>query len=236
MVKSLNLQLRKKEKMKSRIHEKTRKCILAGCTVLILCMGLTGCGTDSEKEETTTGRPEDTVAIHAGNNDVFLDEAKYYAYVAQGTYEIYYLTKGRELSWSKKTKKGITMEELVKSTVLDDICRRECMYSYRDAYNVNLTKKEQAKIQTELDNYYKETGDALLSKIGIRKERLKKVFEKKEIAKKIENVMAFSDKKLPDETYKKWKEENTVTAEGQWESITFNKPIFTMEDLHSQVQ
>lgn len=52
------------------------------------------------------------------------------------------------------------------------------------------------------------------------------------IAEKIENVMAFADEKLPDETYKKWKTENTVTAEPQWESITFDKPIFTMEDLY----
>ena len=44
--------------------------------------------------------------------------------------------------------------------------------------------------------------------------------------------MAFSDENLPEETYKNWKNENTVTAETQWESITFNKPIFTMDDLY----
>ena len=61
---------------------------------------------------------------------------------------------------------------------------------------------------------------------------MKIVFEKQAIAKKIENVMAFANEKLPEETYKSWKMENTVTAEVQWESITFNQPIFSLEDLY----
>lgn len=199
--------------------------------ILVLCMGMMGCGGNSKQEETTRS-PEDTVAIHAGDIVVYLDEAKYYAYTAQGTYETYYLTEGKELDWSAKTKKSVTMEQMVKSTVLDDICRRECIYSYCEEYNIDLSEEEQEKVDINLDNYYKETDGELLSKIGISKERLKKVFEKKAIAEKIENVMAFSDENLPDETYKNWKKENTVTAETEWESITFNKPIFTMEDLY----
>lgn len=199
---------------------------------MAICFCMIGCGGNSGKEEVTTSSPEDTVAIHAGNHKVYLDESRYYAYIAQATYETYYLTEGKELDWSEKTKKGVTMEALVKSTVLDDICRRECIYGYQKEYNVQLSEEEQEKIRIDLENYYKETDGELLSKIGISKERLKKVFEKQVIAEKIENVMAFSDEKLPDNTYKNWKKENTVTAESQWESITFDKPIFTMEDLY----
>lgn len=202
------------------------------CLILVLCLCMIGCGGNSGEEEPTTKSAEDTVAIHAGAIDVYLDEARYYAYIAQGTYETYYLTEGKELDWSKKTKKGVTMETLVKSTVLDDICRRECIYSYCKEYNIDLSEEEQEQIRIDLDNYYKETDGELLSKIGISKERLKMVFEKQAIAKKIENVMAFANENLPDETYKKWKTENTVTAEVQWESITFNQPIFTMKDLY----
>lgn len=211
---------------------KTVKQVVKTCLVFALCLCMMGCGGNSEKEEETTGSPEDTVAIHAGEINVYLDEARYYAYTAQGTYETYYLTEGKQLDWKKKTKKGMTMEELVKSTVLDDICRRECIYSYCKEYNIDLSEEEQEKIRIDLDNYYKETDGELLSKIGISRERLKKVFEKQAITKKIENVMAFSDENLPEETYKNWKNENTVTAETQWESITFNKPIFTMDDLY----
>ena len=42
---------------------------------------------------------------------------------------------------------------------------------------------------------------------------------------KVENLMSFNDKKLPDEMYKKWKSDNTVTAEVQWENISFKHHI-----------
>lgn len=205
---------------------------MGACLIIVLCLNLTGCVGNEKEQEPTTKSAEDTVAIHAGEISVYLDEARYYAYVAQGTYETYYLTEGEELNWNKKTKKGVTMEQMVKSTVLDDICRRECIYNCQKEYNVELSNEEQEEININLDNYYKETDGELLSKIGISRERLKQVFEKEAIAEKIENVMAFANEKLPDETYKKWKTENTVTAESQWESITFDKPIFTMEDLY----
>ena len=127
---------------------------------------------------------------------------------------------------------GASMENLVKSTVLDDICRRECMYALRDEYAVTLSQEESDQIDIKLSNYYTETNGELLSKIGISKSRLKKVFEKKEIADKVENLMSFNDKKLPDEMYKKWKSDNTVTAEVQWENISFKHHIFTSDDLY----
>lgn len=106
------------------------------------------------------------------------------------------------------------------------------MYALRDEYAVTLSQEESNQIDIKLSNYYTETNGELLSKIGISKSRLKKVFEKKEIADKVENLMSFNDKKLPDETYKKWKSDNTVTAEVQWENISFKHHIFTSDDLY----
>ena len=155
MVKSENVQLKRKNSKGKYMHGRVWKQIIGGCLLLVMCLGVMGCGRNSGKEEVTTSSPEDTVAIHAGEIDVYLDEARYYAYVAQGTYETYYLTEGKELDWDQKTKKGVTMEELVKSTVLDDICRRECIYSYCKEYNIDLSEEEQEKIKIDLDNYYK---------------------------------------------------------------------------------
>ena len=190
--------------------------------VAAMVLTLSGCGSSSSKseQESSTKTDDKTVAIHAGKIKVYLDEAKYY------------LTKGKDLNWNKKTSKGVSMENLVKSTVLDDICRRECMYALRDEYAVTLSQEESDQIDIKLSNYYTETNGELLSKIGISKSRLKKVFEKKEIADKVENLMSFNDKKLPDEMYKKWKSDNTVTAEVQWENISFKHHIFTSDDLY----
>lgn len=204
---------------------------------IILCaamaIGLSGCG-NAEKtaeKEIVTQSPEKTVAIHAGETQVYLDEAKYYAYTAQATYETYYLTEGKELDWDSEMRSGTTWQQGVKSIVLDDICRRECMYGLAEEYNVSLSEEEEDAIDIAVKNYYTETNKKLSAKIDIQKERLKYVFEKQQIAKKVEDVMDATDKTLADKTYETWKNGNTVTAEEKWKLITFKEPIFTLEDI-----
>ena len=203
--------------------------LLVMITVLV---SVTGCGAKKNKKvEETTGKADEIVAIHAGNADVYLDEAKYYAYTAQATYETYYLTKGKEIDWNSTTKAKVTIQEMVKSTVLDDICRRECMYEYGIQNGVKLEEEEKAELKLKLENYYKNTNPVLLEKIRVERKRLEIIFEKEEIAKKTEEVLNAMEKNLAEKTYKTWKSENTVMAEKQWEEITFGKPIFTLKDL-----
>ena len=127
--------------------------------------------------------------------------------------------------------KEVTWQQGVKSIVLDDICRRECMYALASEYNITLTKEEEEMIDVAVEKYYSDTDKKLMSKIDIEKNRLKFVFEKEEIASKVENVMMATDKNLSDETYENWKTGNTVTAEKQWKMITFKEHIFTLEDI-----
>jgi hypothetical protein len=204
---------------------------------VILCValmiGLMGC-TSAKKDseiETTTLSPEKTVAIHAGKVEVYLDEAKYYAYTAQATYETYFITENKELDWNSEMKEDTTWQQGVKSLVLDDICRRECMYAYADEYNVSLTDAEQSAIEKNVKNYLEKTSEKLISRINIDEKRLKFVFEKKKIAEKVEEIMTACDENLPDQVYEKWKTGNTVTAEKSWDNITFDKAIFTLEDI-----
>lgn len=200
---------------------------------LVLTAGMTACGNEhpEEKEQTTTISESKTVAIHAGEVQVLMDEARYYAYTAQATYEAYYISENREIDWDSKMTKGVTWQQGVKSIVLDDICRRECMYALASEYNIALTKEEEKMIDVAVEKYYSDTDKKLMSKIDIEKKRLKFVFEKEEIASKVENVMMATDKNLSDETYENWKTGNTVTAEKQWKMITFKEHIFTLEDI-----
>ena len=216
-------------------NKKIKTKYMATVLVLVIAtlISLTGCGAKKVKKvEETTKKADETVAIHAGNTEVYLDEAKYYAYTAQATYETYYLTKNKEINWSSKTKAKITMDEMVKSTVLDDICRRECMYEYGMKNGVKLEDEEKQELDLKLENYYKLTSPVLVEKIRVERKRLQKIFEKDAIAKKTEEVLDAMEKNLAEKTYKTWKNENTVTAEKQWEEITFSKPIFTLKDLN----
>lgn len=205
------------------------------CLVLcvVMVVSFMGCSkNDSHKtKEAATGRAEDTVAINAGVIKVFLDEACYYAYTAQATYEAYYISEGKEINWNGEMKDDVTWQQGVKSTVLDDICRRECMYSLAEEYNVSLSEEEEKEIDISVTNYYSDTNKKLMSKIGIKQDRLKFLFQKQKIAQKVEEIMLAAEKNLPDKTYEKWKKGNTVTAEKQWEDINFNEHLFTLEDI-----
>lgn len=200
---------------------------------MIMIISLIGCknnNADNEKEVVTI-KAEEIVAINAGDVKVFFDEVSYYAYTAQATYETYYISEGKEINWNDNMMDDVTWQQGVKSTVLDDICRRECMYSLAEEYNVSLTEEEKEEIDFSVTKYYQETDRNLMSKIGIKEKRLRFVFQKKKIAEKVEDIMVAADKNLPDKTYEKWKKGNTVTAEKQWEDITFKEHLFTLEDI-----
>ena len=206
-------------------------CVIIFC--LILMAGMTACGnnSDGKKEETTTISEMNIVAIHAGDVQVLMDEARYYAYTTQATYEAYYISENQEIDWNSEMSKGVTWQQGIKSIVLDDICRRECMYALASEYNISLTEEEEEMIDVAVEQYYSDTNKKLMSKIDIEKNRLKFVFKKEEIASKVEEVMTATDKKLSDKTYENWKTGNTVTAEKQWKTITFKEHIFTLEDI-----
>lgn len=199
---------------------------------LILMLGLSGCGTSqTEKADTTTKSLDKTVAINAGETAVYLDEAMYYAYTAQATYETLFISEGKEIDWNSEMKEGVSWQQGVKSTVLDDICRRECMYSLAQEYNVSLGEEDKKQIEIDVNNFFENSNEKLLAKIIIESERLKFIFEKAKIADRVEEIMTASDKNKPDVTYENWKSGNTVTAEEQWKSITFSEHIFNLEDL-----
>lgn len=201
------------------------------CCVVIFAFG--GCGKSNKEKvhETSTAAPEKTVAVNAGDIKVYLDEAKYYLYTAQATYETYYISEGKEIDWESDMKDGTSWQQGIKSIVIDDICRRESMYALAGEYNVSLTEEEKSDVETDVKNYYTKTNKKLSSKIDISQKRLTYVFEKQKIAQKVESILNTTDKNFADETYETWKTGNTVTAEEQWKKITFSEHIFTLEDI-----
>lgn len=209
------------------------KKLLAIFLILIITMMVIGCDSAETKKNNLSEKPEYTIAINAGDSIVYLDEALYYAYTAQATYETVFISEGKEINWESKMKEDVSWQQGVKSTVLDDICRRECMYALAEKYNVKLNKEEKKQIENEVVNFYNKTNKKLLDKINITKERLIFVFEKAKIASRIEEIMIASDKSKADATYENWKKGNTVTAGEQWKNITFDKHIFGLEDLEN---
>lgn len=208
------------------------KRVLTILLVITMAVTMTACGCGKGgSEQPTTMADSETVAINAGDSKVMLDEAKYYAYTSQATYEAYYISKNREIDWNAKTKSGATMQETIKGIVLGEICRRECMYAMKGDYNVTLDSDERQKIQKDVDNYFTDSSEKLKAKVQISKKRLLEVFQKAAIAEKIEGILDTAEINGADKAYKEWKDDNTVMAEDCWRNINFDEPIFLMTDV-----
>ena len=205
-----------------------RLTILTICILFVL--GLAGCG--CKKGDDTGLKESDKVAITVDGNDVYLDEAKYYAYSSQGTYEIYYIANDQEIDWNKAVENS-TLQGTVKGQVLDDICRRECFYAKKDEYNVKLDSEEKDKIDKKVENYFENTNKTLKDKIGIREKRLKYIFTKDAIAEKVEDIMESEKKGSAGKYYKDWIDDASVDCEKCWSDINFQEHIFNKKDLET---
>ena len=215
--------------------------------MIIVMLSFVACGNQKESNKGNANDSE-IVAVHIGDVNIYLDEARYYLYTSQASYETYYLTKDTEIDWKSEMKEGVTWEEFVKGATLDDLCRRECMYSLREQYNISLTEEEKQEVQKMAGAYLSNTAENLQRKIGISDKRLKQIFEKKLIAGKVtdileamnaekneagddENVTGEKTNQKANAIYKKWKSEHEVRVEECFRKIHFDEPVFTKESL-----
>ncbi|MBP5773686.1 MAG: hypothetical protein J6W35_06410 [Eubacterium sp.] len=204
------------------------KKLLVLTICISLSLGLVGCGCGSKDDATLTD--DKRLAITVDGNEVFLDEAKYYAYSSQATYEVYFISEGKEIDWNAKVE-GTTWQGMVKGQALDDICRRECFYAKKDEYNVKLEKEEKEEVDKKVKNYFSETSDKLKNKIGISKKRLKEVFTKDAIAQKMEDIMEAEEKGSAGKYYKDFIDDASVDCEKCWSDINFQEHIFNLKEV-----
>lgn len=197
---------------------------------IMFAVGLAGCGCGSKDDSKLTD--DKRLAVTVDGNDVYLDEAKYYAYSSQGTYEIYYIANDKDIDWNEKTE-GSTMQGVVKGQALDDICRRECFYDKRKEYNVKLDADEKKEVGKKVKNYFEESSKKLKEKIGITRKRLKQIFTKDAIAQKVEDIMEAEEKGAAGKYYKDFIDDASVNCEKCWSDINFQQHIFNKKDAET---
>lgn len=209
--------------------------------VVAVTVVLTGCESNKKMEEgnakTEAKNPDEvpavmaehTEVIKAGDVVVYLDEVRYYAYNTQATYETYYMAEEKELDWNGKISDDVTLEEAVKSTVLDTICEREAIISYADEYNIKLEESELLEISDKANKFFSETNEKFLEKVDVSHERMRAIFEKNALFEKVKMKMEDEESGKSEEAYKNWKKVNTVTTNEYWDAINYDTPIFMSE-------
>lgn len=182
--------------------------------------------------ESQTVASKESIGIKIEDNDskadiadIYMDEVRYYAYKTQATYEVYYMSKNKELKWNKKLKIGVTLEEGVKSQILSNICERQALYEEASKYDVSLRAEEESEANEEADYYLENSSEKMLSKVNISKERLVEIYKKEKIAKKVEDILNAKEKNSADEMYQQWKSKVTIVMEEPWGKINFSEKI-----------
>lgn len=211
---------------------------------LIAMVGVTGCGIQNDKEKDNTKTPEnsltdisatiagETEVIKAGDSVVYLDEVRYYVYNTQATYETYYMAENKELDWKEEKSEGVSLEEAVKSVVLDKICEREAMVSYAREYNVSLNETDIGKVSDKVEKFFSESDDNFKEKVDVSHNRMKEIFEKAALCEKVKRDMNKENEGKSDEMYKNWKKANNVTTNEYWDAINFDTPIFVSNQTY----
>jgi hypothetical protein len=193
--------------------------------VLLLVLATVFVNTGCEMKSSPVIKVQDVDTIRVGDSVVAEDEMRYYFYNTQATYEAYYIAEEMELDWNSEIQEGITMSEGVKSTVLDDICRREVIAALAGEYSVELDNEEFAEAKTMVETFFTETNPKLQEKIEISPLRLEEVFEKDILYKKVEKTIEEEETGKTDEVYKNWKTANNVTTGDEWDKLNFDETI-----------
>lgn len=195
-----------------------------------------GCGNAKSKEDTNLSTSNNTtetkdeasgnqIGIKAGDTSIYMDEVRYYAYKTQGTYEVYYLSKDKVLDWNQELSEGVTLQEGVKSEVLDGICKRLALFEKADDYNIFLTQDQKEEVVENVEYYFTNSSEKMINKVNISIERLKEVYEKEMIAGLVEQAMEDKERGSSDAMYLKWKQDNKVITEKAWDDINFDEKI-----------
>ncbi|MCR5837314.1 MAG: hypothetical protein K6G88_12490 [Lachnospiraceae bacterium] len=193
--------------------------------VLLLAFATVFANTGCEMKSSPAIKVQDVDTIRVGDIVVPEDEMRYYFYNTQATYEAYYIAEEMELDWNSEIQEGTTMSEGVKSTVLDDICRREVIAALAEEYEVKLDNEEFAEAKTMVETFFTETNPKLQEKIEISPLRLEEVFEKDILYKKVEKTIEDEEAGKADEVYKNWKTANNVTTGAEWDKLNFDETI-----------
>lgn len=148
------------------------KKIIAFLTILGVCVCVCACSGG----ESGIADSDEEILLEAGGDAVYTDEARYYAYTRQASYEAYYIAYGQDIDWQSEYESGVTYEDAVKDSVLEDMCRRLAVKSYAERYDVSTDEEDEAQAAEKAAKYFEDSSEQLTAAVNITEERLCDVF------------------------------------------------------------
>lgn len=223
--------------MRSSRKNHIKNCIMSTLIIVLLTFNLCCCKNSGDEIPTDSAgnvidvtmeakKAATTVVLTVGQGQICLDEVRYYSYNTQATYEVFYSMEEEELDWHSEMSEGVSLEEAVKSTILDTMCERQALVEYAAENGIVLTEEELAQVDEKTNTFFQQSGEDILEKIDIGNDRLKEVYAKDALYLKVKESLETEQNGMSGKVYNKWKASNDVTTNSYWKYINFDTPIF----------
>lgn len=203
------------------------------CFAAVACLSLsllTGCKSENEK----------TLFEYAGQ-EVTYQEAHVYARIMQYQAEAQYGQYFGDKMWSVQVGtdskgKKITMQQSIKSSVIDQLKQIKVLVAHADDYKVKLTKDEKSQVKSNVSSFVKdETGKKVMKKTEAEEDMITKLYEESTIASKVmQAIIDKADVSVSDEEAKTVKVYKLVFTTKKTDSKTGKETDMTAAEKKDQ--
>ena len=155
---------------------------------LILTLLASGCGKEEEKE--VESADNGSVVFQYGDNIVTKGEVYIYVRTLKERYESQYGEDVWELYIPESVgDEEITMVDLTKQQVVEEIVKVKTLVAQADDYSVSLTEEEQAKLEEAANEFYDGLTDDDIEAMELNEEKILRVMTENEIANRVEEKL-----------------------------------------------
>lgn len=167
-----------------RTRKKNIILILAMTFILVFACG---CGKKDKGE--TKEEVKGTVVFQYGDNIVTKGEVYVYAMTIKERYETQYGEEVWELTPSQSEDETVTMEDVVREEVINEIIKIKTLVAHAEDYNVRLTEAKEAELDALATEFYEGLTDEDISTMEIDQEKILKVLRENTIATYVEEAL-----------------------------------------------
>ena len=157
-----------------------------GILVMLAAVALTGCGKKESGVPRALEQESGTTLATLGDEPIYLEEALFYTRMLQEQWEYAYYESFGETMWQQEADdSGQTLEELLKSSVLDTLTELHLLCIHASEYGVSLTDEEQEEIACRAQNFMEHNTKAVLEAAGVDRESVERYLVRNELAGKV---------------------------------------------------
>lgn len=160
-----------------------KKAAVLTASGIIAAMSVTGCGGSIDT---------DAVVATAGDEEISLGVANFYARLTQGQYETYYASMmgmTADTMWSQEAEEGKTYEESNKESLMESLEDLYIISQHAQDYDVSLTEEDQDAIEEAVKQFDGDNGDEAKEIVSGYRKYVQKYLELITISQKMDSKM-----------------------------------------------